>query len=112
LCTADASTQTDRDVILAAINKDVDVDMMEIEERRLLSDHAGEVADTATDTDSILSDCVEPDYTCTSTLPQSFVEEQKFLVFEHSLVELFVRCPKPTCLSKVIACRSLWLVLG
>jgi len=46
------------------------------------------------------------EYTCTPTVPQSVVEEQKFLVFESSLAELFVRCPKPTHLSKVISLQK------
>jgi len=90
---------------------DVDVDVMDIEEhveQQSLSDHADEDPDydPATDTDSNISDCDEVEYTCTSAVPQSLVEEQKFLVFESSLAELFVRCPKPTCLSKVISLQK------
>ena len=77
-------------------------------ELQSLSDHAGDDPDydPATDTDSTLSDCDEMEYTCTPTVPQNVVEEQKFLVFESSLAELFVRCRKPTCLSKVISLQK------
>jgi len=62
-------------------------------------------SETDCDTDSYryFSDSEELDYPIPGDVPQNPAEQRKFLVFESSIMELFVRCPQPICLAKVVS---------
>jgi len=63
-------------------------------------------SETDCDTDSNVSDSEEQDSINADPVPQNPADKRKFLVFESSLMELFVRCPKPTCVAKVLTVKK------
>ena len=110
--TSTSSTETDTlqpaalcDVARSAQDSE-DIDEMDIEEPLEQHSLSDPDYDPACETDSTLSDCDEVEFASPDTVPLSPVQELKFIVFESCLTELFVRCPKPTCLSKVVSLQK------